>query len=290
MGSENFDRQYRLAAGPYGGEGFEVGGTQFPLHVSFSFEKSDLKTQNTGKIEIWNLNEEHIAMLEAEECALTIRAGYGSRMALIFAGTVSFCKTERDNADMKTTIEVIDNLIPLNETYVSVSYEGRVGWDTIINDVADQIGVVPQMSYNCEFGEVANGFSYVGVAKNVLTKGCECSGLSWSVQNGVLQVKKDGDSIDDSVYILSEETGMIGSPERVSLSDSNSSKKEGSSKSKDYGWDVTFFMNGAINVNDYVRLESKYVTGYFYVKSISINGDNVSGDWTCKARLMEIKN
>ena len=33
------------------------------------------------------------------------------------------------------------------------------------------------------------GYSYVGPARNVLTKACETSGLVWSINNGVLQVK-----------------------------------------------------------------------------------------------------
>ena len=57
---ENFDRQYRLAAGPGGGEGFEVGETSaanpVPLHISFSLQKTDLQEQNTGRVAIWNLN------------------------------------------------------------------------------------------------------------------------------------------------------------------------------------------------------------------------------------------
>ena len=57
-GYDNFDRQYRLAAGPAGGTGFEVGDTSksqpVALHVNFSLQKSDLETQNTGRVTLWN--------------------------------------------------------------------------------------------------------------------------------------------------------------------------------------------------------------------------------------------
>jgi hypothetical protein len=165
---------------------------------------------------------------------------------------------------------------------VSVSYNGKVNWKTIFDDIAKQMGVVPVYSYNATFTDVSNGFSYAGLAKNVLTKGCNCCGLSWSIQNGVLQIKKNGDAMSTQVYLLSSDTGMIGSPEKVAVKDS-----EDSSVTRT-GWDVTFFLNGAIDVNDYVKLVSRDVTGYFYVYSIQIAGDNISGDWTCKARLLEI--
>lgn len=41
-------------------------------------------------------------------------------------------------------------------------------------------------------------------------------------------------------------------------------------------------------MDDYVKLESKVVTGYFYVYSMQISGDSASGDWICKARLLEL--
>ena len=112
---ENFDRQYRLAAGPGGGEGFEVGETSeanpVPLHVSFSLQKTDLQEQNTGRVTVWNLNPTQLATLDQKDCALSLKAGYGNRLSLIFAGVVSFVSTTADGADRKTEIEVVDNLI-----------------------------------------------------------------------------------------------------------------------------------------------------------------------------------
>ena len=47
-------------------------------------------------------------------------------------------------------------------------------------------------------------------------------------------------------------------------------------------------MNAAINIDDYVKLESKMVTGFFRVYSLEIEGDNVEGSWACTARLLEV--
>ena len=52
---------------------------------------------------------------------------------------------------------------------------------------------------------------------------------------------------------------------------------------------VKLFLNGAIHIDDYVKVESKAVTGYFRVYSLDIQGDNISGDWMCTARLLEVK-
>ena len=84
-------------------------------------------------------------------------------------------------------------------------------------------------------------------------------------------------------YEISAETGMIGLPERIVITDDENLAEN------TVGYDVTFLLNGAIDINDYVKLVSKKITGYFYVYSLNISGDNVSGDWFCKARLIELQ-
>lgn len=284
---ENFDRQYRLAAGAAGGAGFEIGETTkecpVPLHVNFSLQKSDLETQNTGKVSVWNLNPAHIAELNKTDCCLSFRAGYGNRLPLIFSGIITFITTKPDGADVRTDIEVVDNRTEIRDTYVSLSYKGTVNWKTIINDVAGQMGVPVTYSYNASFVDVPNGFSYVGLARDIMTKGCDCCNLSWSLQNGIMQVKKTGDTMNREVYVLSKDTGLIGVPERVVVS-----QEKKTDKGSVLGWDVEYFLNGAINIDDYVKLETKSVTGFFRVYSIDMQGDNASGDWICKARLLEV--
>lgn len=285
-GYDNFDRQYRLAAGPAGGAGFEVGETSkaqpVALHVNFSLQKSDLETQNTGRVTLWNLNPSQLAVLNEKDCVVSLKAGYGSKLALIFAGIVSYVSTTIDSADRKTEIEVIDNLVEIRDTYVSVSYNGTVNWKIIFDDVAAQMGVAVSYSYNAEFVDISNGFSFVGLARDIMTKGCKCCNLSWSIQNGVMQVKKPGDVMSREVYVLSPDTGLLGIPARVVITQDEATGKN------TLGWDVEYFLNGAINIDDYVKLESETVTGYFLVYSLEISGDNVSGDWICKARLLEV--
>ena len=138
-------------------------------------------------------------------------------------------------------------------------------------------------SYNAEFADIANGFSFVGLARDIMTKGCACCGLVWSLQNGVMQVKKPGDVMSREVFVLSEDSGLLGIPARVTEANSATSDKTS------IGWEVEFFLNGAIHIDDYVKLESKTVTGYFRVAKLTQAGDNISGDWTCTARLMEVQ-
>lgn len=281
---KNFNRQYRLAAGKAGTRGFEIGRTdgveREPLHISFSIQKSELEPQNTGRVSVWNLNDAHIAALEEQDCVIALRAGYGNRLPLIFSGVISHAVTSMDGSDRVTEIECVDNLVEVRDVFVSVSYFGIVSWEKIFDDVANQMGVAIVYGHNVSFTTVANGFSFIGQARNLISKGCSCCGLSWSIQNGVIQIKKPNDTMTQEVFILSPDTGLIDIPERVcETSDSGETMR---------GWDVTYLLNGAISISDFVKLETKSASGYFRVYSIEITGDNIGDDWCCKARLLEV--
>ena len=54
------------------------------------------------------------------------------------------------------------------------------------------------------------------------------------------------------------------------------------------GWEITYLMNAAIGVNDYIKLESKKASGVFRVSKIKIEGDNFGERWVCTAEILEV--
>lgn len=278
----NFDRKYSFVASPPGGAGFEVGqGEPMPLRINFSIEKADTETPNTARISLWNLNPEHIAMLNEKDCMVKLRAGYRlGNVTLVFVGDITYVKTIMDAADRETIIEVADGRVCLRDTYVAKSYAGVINTKTIIEDTAGEMGVAVTFSYNAEFADFPNGFSFIGPARVCLDKACATSNLQWQIYNGVLQIKNSRDTMDREVYVLSPESGLLGIPKRITYSE------DGSGTDEQPGWEVEYLLNGAINISDFVRLESKFVQGFFRVKWIEMNGDNIRGAWKCTARLI----
>jgi hypothetical protein len=88
---------------------------------------------------------------------------------------------------------------------------------------------------------------------------------------------------------LNKETGLIGVPKKIYSSSVTPDKNTSTGTLSDsvWGYEVVYFMNGAIGVNDLVKLESKVITGYFRVYKLIIDGDNLEGDWCCTAELVE---
>lgn len=291
MGERFFGRQCRLVIGDFGGKGDELGAGNVPLHIQFSVEKADTETSNNAKVTVWNLSAEHTARLDEKDCAIVLKAGYGSHVPLIFAGAAAKAVSTKEGADTRTEIEVVDSRVEMRDTYMSISYNGDVSTEQLYRSIAAEMGCAVQFSPSVEFKVLPNGYSFIGRARDALKRVTRADGMKWSMQNGILQIWKGSEPMSDMVYEISAQSGMIGSPKRVSSSGKSSDQKGTYTESStaDIGWEVSFLLNSAITVNDYVHLSSREVTGFFRVQKILIEGDNTEGSWQCTATLVEVK-
>lgn len=284
MADTNFMRRYIMTCGKAGKKGFRIGNIesaeQTALHVSFSIEKSSSETPNDAKVQIWNLSNASLKILEQKDCTVEMKAGYGDSTPLILLGTISSVITTADNADRMTELTVVDGRVALRDSRISVSINGKVNAKTVYKKIAKAMGIPIIFAKDLSFKKFPNGFSYVGKAKNALQKVAKYCGHKWSIQNEILQVTLPGRSISTRGYLLSKETGLVGIPKRIKITVNN---KEQS------GWEVRYFLNGSIGVNDIVKMESDTASGYFLVHKVTMDGDNYEGDWMCTAQLLAIK-
>ena len=285
-----WDRQYRLSAGAAGGIGFEIGaGSPMPLHISFSLEKADVQSPNTAKISLWNLSPAHLATLNRKDCVVTLKAGYGSSMPLLFVGTVINVETETDGADTRTDLEALDGRKELRDTYITLSYLSAVSSKAVIETVAGEMGLPVVFSERAAFVDLPS-YSFVGPGKDTLDRICCTNKLVWSIQNGILQVRGPNEPINMRAFLLSPKTGLVDVPKKLTKGEKNSGNAAANSEENktQIGWEITYLMNAAIGVNDYIKLESKKASGVFRVSKIKIEGDNFGERWVCTAEILEV--
>lgn len=293
----NWDRQYRLRAGVEGSKGFEIGEpdktTNLAIHINFTIEKSDSTTLNTTKIKLWNLNKEQINILTQTGCQIDITAGYGASRPVVFRGTVSNVNESLDGADRLVEIEAVDGFAELSETVVSVSYSGKISAAKILKDAADKLNL--PVSYSATAQEIlersyfSNGYSFVGYAQYVLDDACSKASLMWTIQNGVLQVRRSSEGISTALHKLNKDTGLINIPKRVySTQTANTDSSIDTTSDMLYGYEIEYFMNGAIGIGDRVYVESSLVKGVYMVSKLQIEGDNIEGNWQCTAQITEV--
>lgn len=284
MGNENFMRRYIMKCGKPGKKGFQIGNissaTDIALHVSFSIEKSSAESPNDAKVQIWNLSDKNLKIVEGKDCAIELRAGYGDTMATVLVGSVTSAITTLENADRITELTVVDGRVALRDTTIKVSMNGKVNAKTVYTKIANAMGLPIVFAKGLKFKTLPNGFCYVGKAKNALQKIAKCCKHKWTIQNEVIQITEKGKSVSARGYLLSSETGLLGIPKRITIDSGEDSQT---------GWEVEYLLNGAIGVNDIVKLKSSNANGYFLVHKVTIDGDNLEGDWICTAQLLKIK-
>lgn len=286
MAEENFMRRYVLRCGVMGQAGFEIGNVDFAaqeaLHISFHVEKSDVSASNTAKVQIWNLSEDSLKVLDTRDCIVELRAGYGDGMALILVGTITSVDTVADGADRMTELEVVDGRVELRDTNISCSFNGVVDCRQMYEQIASRMGVPAVYAPDLSFLSIPNGFSFVGSAKQALQKIAQYCGHSWSIQNGVLQVTSPNQPVSTMGYVLDSGTGLIDIPKRITVGEESGSREAMT------GWEVRYFLNGNIGINDTVYIKSREINGYFRVQKVTFEGDNLAGDWLCTAQVLEL--
>lgn len=284
MGNENFMRRYIMKCGKMGKSGFQIGNIHdardTALHVCFSIEKSNAESPNDAKVQVWNLSDNNLKILDTKDCVVELKAGYGDNLALILVGNVTSVITTQENADRMTEMTVVDGRAALRDATISVSLNGKVNAKDVYQRIADAMGMSVVFAKDLSFKTLPNGFSYVGKAKNALHKIANLCGQSWTIQNQVLQITWPGRAVSTRGYLLSSDTGLIGKPKRVTI---------GSGDESQTGWEVEYFLNGAIGVNDVVQIKSSTANGYYLVHKVTFDGDNLEGDWVCTAQVLEIK-
>lgn len=297
---EIWDRQYRVRIGKNNSVGREIGkpnkDTGRALRCSFSCEVGDSSSSNTGKISLWNLSDETLRLLEQEDCLIELRAGYGDDLPVIMGGSLTHFETDTSGADQQTTIEFVDGFTSARDTTMSLSYAGTVNGEKIFRDIAQEMGCEVKLSPNAKLIDFKN-FAFVGAGKTAIGRLCDRSKLRWSVQNGIIQICALDEPLTMAAYVLSAVSGMIGSPKPVFESASTSSKSASGSQAVSNttkrkakkGIEVTYSLNGHIQVDDYVKVESRKYKGNYRAAKIKFTGDTEGDDWQCVAQLVEVK-
>lgn len=295
-----WDRQYRVRIGKNNSVGREIGKpnekTKRAIRCSFSCEIGDSSSSNTGKITLWNLADETLRLLEQEDCLIELRAGYGDDLPVIMGGSLTCFETETNGADRQTTIEFVDSFTSARDTTVSLSYSGVVNGEKIVRDVAQEMGCEVKLSPKAKMIDFKN-FAFVGTGKTLIGRLCDRSKLRWSVQNGIIQICALDEPLTMAAYVLSADSGMIGSPkpffESASTSSKSSTSKNASSnttkRKAKKGIEVTYCLNGHIQIDDYVKVESREDKGNYRASKIRFTGDTEGDDWQCVGQFVEVK-
>ena len=203
------------------------------LFIKFEVKREASSASASGKIEIYNLNESNEARIRERGQPIKLLAGYGDRLDLLAEGTTGNINREREGLDRITRIEYHGNVERLIGATFNHAYLGLVPVRQIVKDaIAGREGrevaspgdpggfpALPGIQ-GLALGPVdaipedatEMDFSFDGPVKKLLTQLLRPLGVEWYEDNGVIRFSRRGMSTDDRVVVISEGSGMIGSP------------------------------------------------------------------------------
>jgi hypothetical protein len=114
------------------------------------------------------------------------------------------------------------------------------------------------------------------------------AGLEWSIQNGVLQLKKRGEPVKSKVFELSSDSGLIGVP-FVEVDATVIPGKNGSGPSKDAAARAGLLNFQTLLIHQLfpgqkVSVKSESFNGGYQIVSIEYVGNTATNDWHCNCK------
>lgn len=296
-----FDRVYSLTIGQGGGQGVEISA----LRMTFDVQKDDGRNPNRSRIRVYNLAPETRKNLEKPDTACVFKAGYAEEDGPleIYRGDVSFVFSRYEIPNVITEIELGDGAKAIRDVMVNLSYNGGVNSKKIIQDLASKLKAPLNMPSDVPTRSWSNGLAFHGAARQAMDKVCAASGLSWSIQNGALQVIRSGGNTNRTVFDLGAESGLISSPERVRKGKQEVQLDETDPKfdkqlkqrsrtldtvtQEEDGWRIRSLLLPTLLPADRVKLSSRTVEGVFTIRSLRHFGDTHGGDWITELKVIQ---
>jgi hypothetical protein len=248
--------------------------------MAFEVEKSLKPDPNTCELRLWNLNESQRSQLEELRpkkgslvgIPVKIEAGYEAASSLIWLGDLRTVESNREGPDWITVLGSGDGEKSVQLARINQSFDKLTSVDTILRSIAKAMGVGPG---NLEFfaqrllltgqgGKLATeGVVLSGRAADKLTAWCRSLDIEWSVQDGALQFTDRGKPLIGQAFLLSAETGLIGTP---------TVDNEGVLS-------ATMLMIPGLVVGSLLVLNSRRIKGNYRVRKAKWDGDTSGQPW-----------
>jgi len=278
--------------------------------ISFSVNKNQKKDPNESTLTIYGLEEETINKLEEDFVYVTLYGGYGKDIKLISLGNISKLKVSYNEATTVVVISYQDGARQYRESRVNKTYPAGTSYYSIIKDLASTMNYADPKVLDIDTTKtISNSKTLSGSSAKYLREYCDKMGLSFSVQNNKMIIKKDDSGIDDInfAFVINEDSGLVGSvdkntvklhkkyvskrkqlkkPSAKSVAARNKSIAEAQSKftskqfDKEHSLDFKVLLTPEIIPGSYLVIESKFnKPTYGIVKELTHSGSNFSDEW-----------
>lgn len=179
------------------------------LDVEFTVKFDDDMEANEAEIIVYNLSKSTINRFK-NKAKISIEAGYKGDTGVIFVGYVTKVKTTMEGADKVTTIRCFDDVS--KKTISEVTYAAGTKASYILKELLKKTGTPIAVFKMRRDWTYKDEVKVDGDLMENIKSYSEVCGVSTYVNKGKIYSRyiKEGDNV---YFDLSEETGLIGSPE-----------------------------------------------------------------------------
>ena len=264
-----------------------------PWEIRFDVSKSADNKRNNGNsttIEIYNLSDDQIKLLESDYLELEFSVGYKSiGLHVLSVGNVTEFSTVKSGNDYVTQLRIGEGYTALNQqTLASVVSPGKTVAD-VLEEIRKQMPGVARGAYTGTNlnNPIVFGWRLKGSPREMLMKLCEANNLEYHVAGGVLNVSEENGLLSKDrtlAPVISPTTGLIDLPFHTT----DTGRKPKKDKRRRRGVQFKALLNTDIVPGKIVKLESKWITGYYRVNTARFSGDMRSNEWYVECFCSEI--
>ncbi len=189
------------------------------LRMQGTIEKTLGDDPNTATIIISNLAERTRAEVEEKPRWVRVDVGFDGELERVFTGDLYHAHSEKVDADWETTLELKDGLRAYRFARVNRSYSAGVDGYTAVQECAKALGfrshevsLTPRARAELA-GQYAGGLALYGNAATQLRTTLGRFGMTYSIQDGRLQVLLADETSINEALVIDESSGLIGSPQ-----------------------------------------------------------------------------
>ena len=261
------------------------------LQIEFEIIKDNTDKANKAYVTVYNLSDPIINYLKTnldQSLAGLIEAGYDGVNYQLFCGSIEYMEDRWDDKLITRSTKFIfgDATQNLNKTKANRAYRVGTPVSKVISDLVQDLQLPLGRVVNVQ-GTLTASESFSGNVASNLKRICTRYGANFSVTDGAVYIDVQGKRFEEQVLLISEDTGMIGSPSPKQPSMSKVAKAAQDANKEDIGLEVKTMLYGPVIPTSTVYLKSKDYEGFYKCTKIVHNGSYEGGDWCSILTLVE---
>ena len=200
----------------------EVITISYPTTMSFQTSLGSLNNTNAGSFQFYNLSQEVRGKLwrdiynnGSKKIIMTLYAGYGNNMPMVFQGYVQFCTSNKPSGsvDWITEVQAFVGGEMFQQGYINATFNKGTTLTDVVNYMLEDTSELSAGCITSQIPAFSRNHTFIGQTLDLL--GREYGGYDIFIDKGKLHILGDNEVVKGDLLVITSETGLLGTPRRA---------------------------------------------------------------------------